>query len=246
MSVKKVNIAFKFFIICLFTLCLISAVSASEDTNSTKFDNGTHYIVTPDLSNTDIQSIIDNADNYDTIEFNSSEYDSISIVIDKPLKIVSGKNSTINVATSLSDKAVSLGINNTFGFYFTKSSSGSILSGFNIIASSADYAIIVDASSNTLIENNTVSQANNNILVKNADNVQIINNYVHNAILNSIQVQDVKNIKIARKYVIADNHKLETMIYKFNIEVDKRHRATDDSIATGELFLKLLDIAKES
>lgn len=53
-------------------------------------------------------------------------------------------------------------------------------------------------------------------------------------------------LKIARKYVIADNHKLETMIYKFNIEVDKRHRATDDSIATGELFMKLLNIAKES
>ena len=31
-------------------------------------------------------------------------------------------------------------------------------------------------------------------------------------------------VKIARKYVIADNHKLETMIYKFNIEVDKRNK----------------------
>ena len=51
-------------------------------------------------------------------------------------------------------------------------------------------------------------------------------------------------LKIARKYVQSDNHKLETMIYRFNIEVDKRHRATDDSIATGELFLKLLEIAK--
>jgi DNA polymerase III alpha subunit (gram-positive type) len=51
-------------------------------------------------------------------------------------------------------------------------------------------------------------------------------------------------LKIARKYVDAPNHKLETMIYEFDIEVDKRHRATDDSIATGELFLKLIDIAK--
>ena len=40
--------------------------------------------------------------------------------------------------------------------------------------------------------------------------------------------------------------KLETMIRRFNINTDKRHRAKDDSIATGELFMKLYDIAKNS
>ena len=196
MIIKRINIVFKLLIICLFTLCLISAVSASEDANSTNFDNGTHYVVTSDLSNTDIQSMIDNASAYDVFNFTSSSYDNISIIIDKPLKIVSDKNATINVATSLSEKALSFGISNTFGFYFTKSSSGSILSGFNIIAPSADYAVILDGSSDTIIENNSVSQANNNLIVKNADNVQIKNNYVHNATLNGIQVQNVNNIKI--------------------------------------------------
>ena len=174
MIIKRVNIVFKLLIICLFTLCLISAVSASEDANSTNFNNGTHYVVTSDLSNTDIQSMIDNSSAYDVFDFTSSRYDNISIIIDKPLKIVSDKNATINVATSLSDKALSLGISNTFGFYFTKSSSGSILSGFNIIAPSADYAVILDGSSDTIIENN----------------------YVRNATLNGIQVQNVNNIKI--------------------------------------------------
>lgn len=52
-------------------------------------------------------------------------------------------------------------------------------------------------------------------------------------------------LSIARKYVKdIPNHKLETMINAFNISVDKRHRAKDDSIATGELFMKLIQIAR--
>lgn len=52
-------------------------------------------------------------------------------------------------------------------------------------------------------------------------------------------------LSLARKYVIdAPNHKLETMIRWFNINADKRHRAKDDSIATGELFEKLYELAK--
>jgi DNA polymerase-3 subunit epsilon len=52
---------------------------------------------------------------------------------------------------------------------------------------------------------------------------------------------------LSRRYVKdAPNHKLETMIRWFNINTDKRHRAKDDSIATGELFLKLYNIAKNS
>ncbi len=54
-------------------------------------------------------------------------------------------------------------------------------------------------------------------------------------------------LSLSRKYVIdAPNHKLETMIRWFNINTDKRHRAKDDSIATGELFMKLYAIAKET
>jgi len=52
-------------------------------------------------------------------------------------------------------------------------------------------------------------------------------------------------MRIARNYVNSPNHKLETLIEYFDIKVDKRHRAKDDSIATGELFLKLIDIASK-
>lgn len=196
MAMKKVNCVLNISLIVLFALCLISAVSASDNTNSINSTNATHYVVSSQLSNNEIQSMLDNASDGDVFEFTSSKYNNISLVIEKQLKIVSKNNSTINVAIVPSQKASALGISNTFGFYFTKNSSGSSLSGFNIIASSADNAVIIDASSNTIIENNAISKAKNNVLVRLADNVQIINNYIHNASLNSIQVQDVNNIKI--------------------------------------------------
>ena len=118
------------------------------------------------------------------------------VILDKQLKIVSHKNSTINVAASLTDKAKNMGLSNTFGFYFTQNSSGSVLSGLNIIATSADYAVILDKSSNTIVENNVISEAQNNVLVKNSSNVQINKNYIHDAINNSLQVQDINNISI--------------------------------------------------
>ncbi|WP_407415898.1 right-handed parallel beta-helix repeat-containing protein [Methanobrevibacter sp.] len=191
MDIKKVNKLFNLFIICLFVLCFISVVSASDD-----FSNGTSYIVTSDLSNDEIQSLFDSANDGDTFEFKSKNYDNISLIIDKQLKIVSDKNSIVNVDSSVSPKAESLGISNTFGFYFTQNSSGSILSGFNIIATAADYAVILDKSSNTIVANNTISKADNNVLVKNSSNVQVNYNYIHDAAKNGLQVQDINNVSI--------------------------------------------------
>ena len=201
MNMNKVNIVFNLFIIFLFTLCLVSVVSANDEVVNNDFSNGTSYSITSDLSNDEIQTMINGASNGDTFEFKSKNYDNISIIIDKQLKIVSNKNSTINVDTSFTEQAKDLGIYNTFGFYFTQNSSGSILSGFNIIATSADYAVVLDKSSNTIVENNTISKALNNVLVKNASNVEINNNYIHDAINNSLQVQDINNILISNNSI---------------------------------------------
>ena len=196
MNIKKVNKVLNFLIICLFALCLVSSVSANDEVSNNDFTNGTTYSVTSDLSNGEIQTMFDGASNGDTFEFTSKSYDNVSLVVDKQLKIVSHKNSTINVAASLTNKAKNMGLSNTFGFYFTQNSSGSVLSGLNIIATSADYAVILDKSSNTIVENNVISEAQNNVLVKNSSNVQINKNYIHDAINNSLQVQDINNISI--------------------------------------------------
>ena len=196
MNIKKVNKVLNFLIICLFALCLVSSVSANDEVSNNDFTNGTTYSVTSDLSNGEIQTMFDGASNGDTFEFTSKSYDNVSLVVDKQLKIVSHKNSTINVAASLKKKKKNMGLSNTFGFYFTQNSSGSVLSGLNIIATSADYAVILDKSSNTIVENNVISEAQNNVLVKNSSNVQINKNYIHDAINNSLQVQDINNISI--------------------------------------------------
>ena len=201
MNINKVNIVFNLLIICLFALCLVSCVYANDEVVNNDFSNGTSYSITSDLSNDEIQTMINSAGNGDTFEFKSKNYDNISLIIDKQLKIVSNKNSTINVGTSFSQQAKDLGIGNTFGFYFTQNSSGSILSGFNIIATSADYAVVLDKSSNTIVENNTISKAVNNVLVKNASNVQVNNNYIHDAVNNSLQVKDINNILIVNNTI---------------------------------------------
>ena len=196
MNIKEVNKVLNILIICLFALCLVSSVSANDKILNNDFTNGTTYSVTSDLSNGEIQTMFDGASNGDTFEFTSKSYDDISLVVDKQLKIVSSKNSTINVSTSLTDKAKNMGLSNTFGFYFTQNSSGSILSGLDIIATSADYAVILDKSSNTIVQNNVISEAQNNVLVKNSSNVQINKNYIHDALNNSLQVRDINNISI--------------------------------------------------
>lgn len=201
MKKVKVKKLFNIIIICLFALCLISAVSANDNIINSNFDNGTSYSITSDLSNDEIQTMLDGASNGDTFEFTSKNYDNISLIIDKQLKIISNKNSTINVATSLNDKAINLGLSNTFGFYFTQNSSSSIFSGLNIIATSTDYAVILNKSSNTIIENNTFSNAVNNILVKDSNNVQINNNYIYNATSNGLQVRDITNISLFKNTV---------------------------------------------
>lgn len=191
MNIKRCNKVLNIFILCLFALFLVSSVSASDNVSSDVFANGTSYSVTSELSNGEIQTMLNGASNGDTFEFTSKSYDNISLIIDKQLKIVSNKNSTINIASGVNSQ-----IGNTFGFYFTQNSSGSILSGFDIVAASADYAVVLDKSSNTIVENNTMSDAINNILVKDSDNVQINNNYVHDAVVNSIHARNVVNISI--------------------------------------------------
>ena len=198
MNVKKVNIILKIFIICFFTLFLISTVYASDELSLT--NNETHYYITSDLSNDNIQNILDSSNDGDTFEFTSYEYNNISLVIDKPLNMISN-GSTINTANLIVNKSSQLGISETFGFYFTKNSAGSIMSGFNMVSSS-DYAIIVNSSDNILISANNISGATNNVLVRNSDNVSIIDNYISKAKKNGIQLQNVNNLLLLNNTIL--------------------------------------------
>ena len=178
--------------ICLICLLLVSAVNATDINNNNLTSQCNSYQITDELSNDDIQVLFDNANDGDTVEFTSKEYSDISLVVDKKLNIVSNTKTKIYVSDSISSKAQDLGIDKTFGFYFTSNSGGSILSGITIITDSNDYGVIVDSSDNTTINNNVITGGNRaGILVKNSDYVDISFNSVSKSKGDGIQIKDV-------------------------------------------------------
>lgn len=178
--------------ICLICLLLVSTVNATDINNNNLTSQCNSYQITDELSNDDIQVLFDNANDGDTVEFTSKEYSDISLVVDKKLNIVSNTKTKIYVSDSISSKAQDLGIDKTFGFYFTSNSGGSILSGITIITDSNDYGVIVDSSDNTTINNNVITGGNRaGILVKNSDYVDISFNSVSKSKGDGIQIKDV-------------------------------------------------------
>ncbi len=116
-------------------------------------------------SNNDIQQIIDNAQAGDTIQFTGSEYDNLSLIINKTLNLVGAPTGT--VIKSISDwnyipsSVKGMSINNTAAFYFLNTV-GCSISGFNItnIANSAS----------------DIGSTNSLIYAKNATGLNIYNN----------------------------------------------------------------------
>lgn len=202
---KKV---FNLFFISLLFLFLVSSVSATDiqDDNMTILSSGNNHFITSDLSNDDIQSQFDNANDGDTFEFTDPEYQDISLVVDKKLNIISKKDSVIYVSDEVSDKARDMGIDKTFGFYFTSNAAGSILSGINIVASNSDYGIVADNTRNIKITNNNVTGGGNGVLIKNSDKITMSENDISKAKQNGVQIQNVKN-SIVERNVISLNKK---------------------------------------
>ena len=197
---KKYKKLLNLFIICLLGLILISSVYGADELQYSNDDivmGTTIYDVSSDLSNDDIQSMLDNAGQGDTFNFVSKEYNGISLVVDKKVNIISNVNSTVYTSGELSNKAQELNIDKTFGFYFTKNSAGSVLSGFNIVATSSDYGVIVDNSDNTIIRENSIVDAGNNVLVKNSKNVTLFGNVLNNAKENGLQLKNVSSCYVA-------------------------------------------------
>ena len=227
MNKKSLNILF----ICLIALFVISSVSAADvqtDDNITS-----KYQITSDLSNSDVQAIFDNAKDGDTLEFIDNEYKDVSLVVDKKLNIISNKDSKVYTSGKISDKAKSLDISNSFGFYFTSKSSGSILSGITIIASDSDYGVVVDSSNNVTIKNCVVTGGQNGILVKNSDSITIMNNSVSKARENGIQLKNTKNSLVENNEAFKNKRSgIETSnIYYCNITNNTVHHNNFNGIS---------------
>ena len=186
--------AFNLFFISLLLLFLVSAVSAddTQDVNMTILSSGGNHVITSDLSNENIQSQFDSANDGDTFEFTDKEYKDISLVVDKKLNIISKNNSVVYASDDVSDKARNMGIDKTFGFYFTSNAAGSVLSGITIVSSGCDYGIVVDNSKDIKITSNKVTGGENCVLIKDSDNITLSENYISKAKQNGVQLQNVK------------------------------------------------------
>ncbi len=144
------------------------------------------------LQNYDIQTLIDGSHNGDTINFTGNIYQNISLVINKKLNIISDKNTKIIGSKGLMDP---------FTFYFTTNSSGSVLSGFNILTN-ADYGIIVENAKNINIDSNNISGGYNGTIMLNKDfNININNNNLSNSEGNGLDIEYSKKISVNKNHI---------------------------------------------
>ena len=232
---KKVSYLFFISILLLFLLNSVNAMD-SQDDNMTIISSGdnNYQTISSDLSNDDIQLKFDNANDGDTFEFTDKEYKDISLVVDKKLNIMSKSNSVVHASSQVSDKAKSMGIDKTFGFYFTSNGAGSVLSGITIIASNSDYGIVVDDTKNIKINDNKVTGGTTGVLIKNSDKITLLSNDISKANGNGVQLHDVKN-SLVKGNIISYNKLsgIETSnIYYCNITNNTIHHNGLNGIST--------------
>lgn len=231
---KKV---FNLFFISLLLLFLVSAVGASDvdNSNMTILSNGDNYYeVSSDMSSDDIQTKLDNANDGDTFEFTDKQYNNVSLVVNKKLNIISKNNSTVHTSNKITDKARNLGIDKTFGFYFTPKASGSVLSGITIVATNSDYGVVVEDSSGININDNNIANGENGVLIKNSDNITLTDNIVSKASGSGIKLQDVKDSLIKNNEISYNKLSgIETSnIYYCNITNNTIHHNGLNGIST--------------
>ena len=180
----------KFLLVSLIVVSIFGSGISSASAATVNVDAG--------LNNAQIQTLIDNANSGDTIQFLGSEYDDIALVINKTLNIVGATTGTvIKAITDNSDipaaAAKSLGISNTAAFYFLNNSNDTNIveadncniSGFNITSNSNNFninstLIYGESVSGLKIVNNSLSSSAWGIYSDICPNVQIVNNTVNN------------------------------------------------------------------
>ncbi len=154
------------------------------------------------LQNSDIQTLIDGSQQGDTINFIGNSYENISLIINKKLNIISTKNSLIISDDSDGTKGSISGLADTFAFYFSNNSSGSVISGFNILSNS-DYGIIAENVKNIFIGLNNISAGNKgSIELNNVSNVTINKNNLSNSNGNGLNIENSNNVSASGNQMI--------------------------------------------
>ncbi|MBZ9570643.1 right-handed parallel beta-helix repeat-containing protein [Methanobrevibacter sp. TMH8] len=171
-------------------------------------------------TNQEIQDLINHSNSGDIIQFKKGVYNNISLIINKKLTL-KGNGTTIITKNSQDNNGTVINVNNTFGFYFTKSALGSSLIGFNIISNS-DYAVIVNSSSLTMTSNKINENQNGTVvggskkggvLFYNSKDSKVNSNTIANFGGYGINIINSKNIKISLSNII-NNSNSGILIFK--------------------------------
>ena len=123
----------------------------------------TEYVIRANLTNNEIQEIINNASSGGKIVFEGQNYENLNLLINKPLRIIS------NVGTVIKSNS------NIFNI---KDTNGVTISGFTFIGDNVNSLINVDNSNNVNINNNKLSSGNISINIISSNNVGISENSI--------------------------------------------------------------------
>lgn len=201
----------------------------------------TTHQVQSGASNSDIQTIIDQAHAGDTIQFLGSEYDNISLVINKTLNLVGAASGTVIKAISNSSyipESVANDISNAAAFYFINGSSNSSISGFNITSmanSTSDigyynsliYSLDV---SGLKIHNNNLNFSSWGIYIDSSKNGNV-NDSIYNNTISNMTTTGIINFGSANT-LITNN----TVLNCSNHGIDVRHGWGPNAIICGNLI----------
>ncbi len=172
------NKGFKFLLLFSFLFCVflsLSSVCAVYIGDETQYN-----------SSSDIQSIIDNTNDNDTVEFVGTEYNNLSLKVDKNLNIIS------NVGTKF------IGSNNITAFTIVSNVSSINITGFTFI--NYKSAVYLNSCSDVNLNGLLIENCDKGIVLDNSNNVfisdTIINGGNQGILINSSTNSDLKYLNI--------------------------------------------------
>jgi len=200
----------------LVVIFILSALVFSIGVIGSSYSYGGNITINSGMNNQDIQNTIDTASPGTNIIFTGSNYNNISLIINKSINIISNTETTVKGSS-----------NNVNGesfssvFYFKQGSEGSSLKGFKI--DSKDNGISIINTKNIIISDNTIINGlEKGIYIKGSSNIDIISNILKNN-NNGIFIKDSSKITIEKNNIINNNGN-GISIYNSNNTVIKNNK----------------------
>ena len=180
-----------------------------------------------EMSSPTIQTAIDEANAGDTIIINGKSYVHCHFVVDKQLTIISNVATTMEVCPSSTKGSDYHGI-----FYISPEASGTVIDGFTIknsVYNGDDYGILVRGASDVVIKNCVISNGGyaDAIRFENSRNAVVQNVSISNA-NNGIRIKNSENVVVNESLI--ENNK-----YGINVADSVKMTINDNNIVSNKI-----------